>query len=122
VLEHSLKPEYLKDGADWSVQLELLARGVMPVGDRVGSDVKRPLFWPILEAEERELADGDIPLFTARANGRSLDLGSDHLLRDCVIDGAGLALDRLNALDDADLDRQLDAIRSALNSPTTLAL
>ncbi|MEM8780089.1 MAG: type 2 lanthipeptide synthetase LanM, partial [Cyanobacteria bacterium P01_G01_bin.49] len=89
--------------------------------DRLWIDVQyRPELAKVIPAEQRDLWQGDIPMFTTRANSRDL-VGSDkHLYQDFFEEsGIELVKKRLQKLDERDLERQIWFIRGSLS---TLAL
>ena len=81
-------PKYQRDGLDRSIILEALGR-VVPRVD------KKQDHWLLSAQERRSLEDLDIPHFTIPASSDSL-------------------LDRLNSLNESDMERQAGLIRAAL--------
>ncbi len=108
VLEHTLAPRYMRDGAEWSIQLDLLTRAFF-------SPSGRPELWPVAAAEQAALARADIPRFTLPADGHALVADGETVVEDCfVASGYDLARRRIAALDEADLERQSAFIQAAL--------
>jgi type 2 lantibiotic biosynthesis protein LanM len=101
VLRRSLRRGVLHDGGARGIELELLARGLLPLS---------PALWPLLEEEERALEQLDIPLFTIGGDGTRLTIGD----RSVPVSRSGLdvARARLATLGPADLERQLRIIRA----------
>jgi lantibiotic modifying enzyme len=66
-LEQAASPKYLKDGRDFSIQLEILTRAYLTTDDK-------PHNWSILAAELEQIHRCDIPFFQAKANSEALDL------------------------------------------------
>ncbi|MGK7922328.1 MAG: type 2 lanthipeptide synthetase LanM family protein, partial [Trichodesmium sp.] len=89
--------------------------------DRLWVDVQyRPELAKVIAAEQRDLWQGDIPMFTTRANSRDLVARDNHLYRDFFEEsGIELVKKRLQHLDERDLERQIWFIRGSLS---TLAL
>ncbi|MEQ9549609.1 MAG: type 2 lanthipeptide synthetase LanM family protein [Coleofasciculus sp. G3-WIS-01] len=65
VLQKSLHPQYLRDGVDHSIELEVLCRAFL------GTDLKHP-WWRILKAELQALEQLDIPYFAADSDSDAL--------------------------------------------------
>ncbi|HET7552752.1 MAG TPA: type 2 lanthipeptide synthetase LanM [Gemmatimonadaceae bacterium] len=102
VLRRSLRREALHDGAARGIELELLARGLLPLP---------PTFWPLLVEEERALEQLDVPIFTLRGDATKLTLGE----RSISVSRSGLdvARARIETLGPADLEQQLHIIRAS---------
>jgi type 2 lantibiotic biosynthesis protein LanM len=108
-------PKYLRDGADWSIGLELLARAALPLTTSDRAKGKRSTFWPVFAAERQAMAQGDIPFFAARADSTHLDL-PEGLLENCFAEPSlDIAVQRLRTLGDEDLERQVGFMRAALS-------
>jgi len=118
ILHHVLDPRYLRDGADWSIQLELLARAFIASGEPQSRSVsERPLLWPMLRAEMQALQQGDIPLFAASTDSDSLELAADNRINRCFREaGFQSVVRKLSSLDDEDLQKQSIFIRDALDA------
>jgi type 2 lantibiotic biosynthesis protein LanM len=105
-LQTALAPKHLRDGADWSIQLDLLSQAWLPADAHL---------WPILQTEQAALAQMDIPLLLTRTDRRTLILGENEMLENCLAEtGYQLATSRLAGLNEADLTRQLDLIQASL--------
>ena len=104
------QPRYLRDGADWSIPLEMLAR-VYLLAD------EKPASWPILRSERRSMQQLDVPFFTARVDSDALVLGPEEEL-EAYFTGPSfdLVVERLKSLDEADLNLQAQLIRSSLHA------
>lgn len=59
------KPEYLRDGATYSIELDLLSQAFL-------AERERSHAWGILDAERRGLAECDVPMFFHRAEDHAL--------------------------------------------------
>ncbi len=116
-------PKYLRDGADYSIGLELLARkhiaenrpGIEPAG-------KAPRLWPILVAERQAVQQGKIPYFTARADSTDMEVAPGQVIKQCFSEPSfEMAKDRLKGLGSEDLERQTGFIQAALYTRHTHA-
>jgi len=119
ILHHVLDTEYIRDGADQSIQLELLARTFIASERPQGSTVSegRPLLWPMLRAEMEALQQGDIPLFAASADSDSLELATGNRLNRCFREASFQSVVRkLSSLNDKDLQEQSTLIRDTLGT------
>ena len=104
VLRRSLASDALRDGAARSVQLELLARGLLHIS---------PQLWPLLRAEQSALEQLDIPVFTMRGADTSLALGDDNARVAVACSGLDVARSRFRALSSTDLAHQVQVIRGS---------
>lgn len=110
ILNKTTHPKFLRDGADRSIQIDVLIRGLL-------SSNEKPLFWSLLKAEQQALEQLDIPLFTARADSNALEITSNELLEKCFMAPSyDCVIARLNHLNDQDLEQQIDFIRGSLYS------
>jgi type 2 lantibiotic biosynthesis protein LanM len=102
VLRRSLRMGVLHDGSARGIELELLARGLLPLA---------PALWPLLEDEERALAQLDIPIFTMRGDAKRCTVGG----RSVAVSRSGLdvARARFATLGPPDLERQLRIVRAS---------
>ena len=67
LLSHrTLAPEYLKDGAARSIEIEALSRAFL-------QEDNKPVYWPLLEAEQHALENLDIPHFSARTDSVAIE-------------------------------------------------
>jgi type 2 lantibiotic biosynthesis protein LanM len=110
VLQKSLQPQYLRDGADRSIELDVLSRPFL------WTDSKHP-FWPILKAELKALEQLDIPYFAADSGSDALPISPSETIEQCFTQAS---YDRMIAhfqrLNDDDLIQQVAIIRSSLYS------
>ena len=106
----TLRPEYMRDGADRSIELESLA------ADFLGGDSK-PSFWPILDREIRDLENLDIPYFSVLPESRSLEVCPGRTIDDWF-EASGLerVMARIGDLDEGDMKRQIDLIRLSFHT------
>ena len=109
VLQRALHPAYLRDGVDFSVQLDVLARRLLET--RNGREL-----WPVLRAELNALWKLDIPRFTARGDENVLRLDSHNLIPGCFADSAWNAVRaKIEKLSETDLRWQLSLIVGAFD-------
>ncbi|MEM1170689.1 MAG: type 2 lanthipeptide synthetase LanM family protein [Cyanobacteria bacterium P01_H01_bin.35] len=89
--------------------------------DRLWIEVQhRPELAKVIPAEQRDLWQGDIPMFTTHVNSRDLVASDNRSYRDFFEEsGIELVEKRLQQLDETDLERQIWFIRGSLS---TLAL
>jgi type 2 lantibiotic biosynthesis protein LanM len=104
----ALSPEFLRDGVDYSIELDVLSRAFLTVSER-------PAAWPVLSAEIKAMEELDIPYFTAWCDdsclsGTGLARPVEGYLREPSFRQAA---DRLDRLDEDDLCRQSLVIRGA---------
>ena len=67
ILQNTWIPDYLKTGADYSIELDHLSRAFVVAH-------QQPDAWSILRAELRAMEQLDIPFFTANTNSDALEL------------------------------------------------
>ncbi|HSF43117.1 MAG TPA: type 2 lanthipeptide synthetase LanM family protein [Thermoanaerobaculia bacterium] len=105
LLQESFHPFLLRDALERDRHFDHLWQGA----------ADSPLLESVLAAEREELLEGDIPLFSARLDSRDL-LGPGGRVWPGYLERSGLetARDRLVALDEGDLARQLWFIRASV--------
>jgi type 2 lantibiotic biosynthesis protein LanM len=110
-----LHPMYLRDGADRSMQLELLGRAVVPLEGPFRDNGERSRWWSVFAAERQAMEQADIPFFTARASSRDLIVVPGREIGACFQEPSfELVVARLQALDDEDLERQVAFIQGSV--------
>jgi type 2 lantibiotic biosynthesis protein LanM len=115
ILQKLLDPKHLHNGADRSIQLELLGRAVLPLEDSSQDKGKKSRWWPVFAAERRAMEHMDIPFFIARASSDALVIASDQEIEACFGEPSfDLVLARLKTLGDEDLERQTQFICGSL--------
>lgn len=112
---HLLHPQYLRDGADRSIYLELLGRAVLPTEGPLREQAQPLDWWPIFAAERQAMEQGDIPFFTARADSALLHATPDQVFEHCL-EGPSFerVLARLSTLSSEDAQQQVAVIQGAL--------
>src|SRR5512144_30385 len=83
IAQRLLHPRYLRDGAERSIQLELLGRSVVPLEGPSRDRAKPSHWWPVFAAERQAMERTDVPFFTARPSSRDLTLDSDREVKGC---------------------------------------
>ncbi|MBU0496278.1 MAG: type 2 lantipeptide synthetase LanM family protein [Chloroflexi bacterium] len=112
ILYQASQPRHLRDGADYGIALETLARAHL----RGEGDVK-PSTWPILRAERHAIQQLDIPLFTGRVDDDALILeGQGEVPAYFVGPSFDRVVGRVKGLDQADMARQSGLIQVALHA------
>jgi type 2 lantibiotic biosynthesis protein LanM len=102
-------PRYQRSGIDRSLGIETLLRDLT-------AETGRPRLWPLVADDEAALESLDIPRWTIGASHTSLT-GASGASVDGFYgrSGAEAARHRVGALDDHDLEYQIDQIRAALS-------
>jgi len=109
ILQRALHPAYLRDGVDFAMQFEVLARKLIEAPDR-------PMTWPLIAAEMASLRQLDIPRFTARGDETALKLPSGTSIAGCFADSAlNAARAKIRGLNEADLRWQLSLIAGSFD-------
>ena len=109
ILRRALHPSYLRDGVDFALQFEVLARKLIEAPDR-------KMTWPLIEAEMASLWQLDIPRFTARGDETALRLGPRNSIAGCFANSAWNATRaKISGLNDDDLRWQLSLIAGSFD-------
>jgi type 2 lantibiotic biosynthesis protein LanM len=109
LLDRGLHPRLLQDGADWSIELELL-KASATVHEVV------PRLWPALLAEQRALIRLDIPLFTSTSDQTSIEGDGERVTDYLALSGRETTRTRLGGLDEERTQVQQHCIRVALRA------
>jgi type 2 lantibiotic biosynthesis protein LanM len=110
VLQKSLHPQYLRDGVDRSIELEVLSRPFL------STDSKHP-WWGILKAELKALEQLDIPYFAANSDSDALLVTKSETIEQCFTESSyNRMIAQFQRLNDDDLAQQVTIIRSSLYS------
>ncbi|MDJ0717963.1 MAG: type 2 lanthipeptide synthetase LanM family protein [Prochloraceae cyanobacterium] len=108
ILQRALTPDYLKNGADYSIELDRLSYAYLVAEEKTNA-------WPILQAELQAMKQLDIPFFTARANSDTLALKGISAIPQYFKQASYQQVrEQLQALDETDLARQVAIIQGAL--------
>jgi type 2 lantibiotic biosynthesis protein LanM len=110
ILQSLLEPEYLQNGCDRAIQLDILSR-VFLTGQN------QPLAWSILSSELQAMEQSDIPYFAAKSDSDALTVGleqplSGYFKAPCYQE----AIARLIKLEEADLIEQVTIIRGSFSA------
>lgn len=112
MLNHTISPQFLKDGFLYSVEMEGFASAYLINVE----EEKVPRFWKLFLNERDALEERDIPFFSGRANERDVRNHQGILSQDYFAESV---LERVRKkilkLDRADKERQLDFIAESLS-------
>jgi type 2 lantibiotic biosynthesis protein LanM len=115
IFQKLLNPRYLRDGADRSIQLELLGRAVIPFEGPLREKGKKFRRWPIFAAERQAMEQCDVPLFTARADSDTLIIAAGQEIEECLEEPSfNRVMAGLKALGEEDLEQQIGFIQGSL--------
>lgn len=106
VLQASLAPQFLQNGVDRSIELDILSRAFI-----VGSD--KPKEWSILQSELKAMEQLDIPYFGAESHSDDLTVGLEQPIKKYFRESHRQVLKRFQAMNETDLVRQVTIIQSA---------
>jgi lantibiotic modifying enzyme len=108
ILQGAMRSSCLRDGVDYSLNFELLARPLL-------ASLQRPAQWPALQSERQALLRRDVPFFGARTDGTSLLLDDGRSIEAYFARPSYEAmLDKLQNLSEEDLAFQTGLIRGAI--------
>ncbi|MBE9193153.1 type 2 lantipeptide synthetase LanM family protein [Gloeocapsopsis crepidinum LEGE 06123] len=107
ILQSLLEPEYLQNGCDRSIELDILSRVFLTCQNQ-------PSAWSILSSELQAMEQSDIPYFAAKSDSDALTVGleqplSGYFKAPCYAQ----VISRLLELDETDLIRQVAIIRGS---------
>jgi type 2 lantibiotic biosynthesis protein LanM len=110
ILQSLLEPEYLQNGCDRAIQLDILSRVFLTCQNQ-------PLAWSILSSELQAMEQSDIPYFAAKSDSDALTVGleqplSGYFKAPCY----NQAISRLLELEAADLIQQVAIIRGSFSA------
>lgn len=107
ILQNAWAPDYLKNGADYSIELDRLSYAFLVAQNK-------PDAWPILSAELQAMEQLDIPFFTASAASNELSVGKNQAIEHYFKQSSyQQVLSQLQALDETDLSRQVAIIQGS---------
>ena len=105
ILDNALAPNFLKNGVDRSIELDILARAFL-------TTESKPLTWSILHSELQAMEQLDIPYFAANSDSNALTVGVDRPIQHFLTEPSHTqVICRLQKLDETDLARQVAIIR-----------
>ena len=110
ILKKALCPEYLRDGADRSIQLDVLARTFIPYSTK-------PHFFLLFSSELKAVENLDIPIFISCSDNDDLLIPHGQTVKHYF---AGASYDSIvsliKTLNDEDMKKQSAFIRASLSS------
>lgn len=110
ILQKALAPKFLRDGIDYSIELDVLARAFLTDGDK-------PTAWPILHSELRAMEQLDIPYFGANSDSDTLTIGVLEPIEQYFKEPSDRSvISRFQQLDEADLAQQVAIIRGTFHA------
>ena len=109
VLQHALHPQFLQDGAERSIELDVFKAIAL-------RQMTRPRSWPMLTSEHDELEQLDVPVFMADASGCAVSSSGGEQANLLYTPGFDAMQRRLAALGPQDLQQQLHVMRTAIES------
>lgn len=115
ILSNSSRYQYLRDGVEHSIQLDVISKGFLLL-----SDEQHPL-WGVISPEKRALEQLDIPYITGNSNKKAIIINSETTIDNFFeVYGYDGVIDRLRQLGDEDLAHQIKIIKAALYSNLNL--
>jgi len=110
-------PQYQRDGADRSLQIDLLCRVLLPKPSAAVESVPPSRWWPIIAAERLMLQQEDIPYFETTPDENALRLPGNHAMTGIFQEPSiNLVLEKIARMDSSDLELQVDLIVASLYS------
>lgn len=101
-------PDYQKDGVDLSLQIDILARSLIP------TDEKSPL-WPLMREETKSMWEMDVPKFMLPGDSDSIVLGSGEKILGCFSQSPlQYVKEKIIEMNDADMEWQATLIKGSL--------
>ncbi|MBI4796457.1 MAG: type 2 lantipeptide synthetase LanM [Deltaproteobacteria bacterium] len=111
ILKNAINPDYLRDGVDFTIQLEALARYFLKAKGK-----EKPKLWPLMREEIEALWQMDVPRFAAPGDRNSLILKSGEVLSDCFQDSAwNLVQKKIRGFGEEDLKWQVSLIKGSMD-------
>lgn len=105
ILQTSLAPEFLRNGVDRSIKLDILARAFLTTENK-------PNTWSILHSELSAMEQLDIPYFATYSDSDALTVGVEQPIQHFLTEPSySQVISRLQKLDETDLVRQVAIIR-----------
>lgn len=105
ILYKSLHPNYLVDGVERSLEIDIVARTAMLNGQEH--------LWPIVVKEKEDLERMDIPIILTNSDSKKIDQGESDLFIESAYDRV---LSRINCVENLDVEYQIGLIRGAFYS------
>lgn len=112
ILQTLLEPEYLRDGVDRSIEIDVVSRMSLDTG-------KKAIHWPLVKFETAALEQMDIPFFAMGANTTAIDLPDGEVLEGfCENTSIDNVINRFNSFNEQDLKTQIRLTESILRLST----
>ena len=109
LLARTNHPQHLRDGADRSIELDILYRGLRQQN-------RRSAFWPIVRSEIAALERFDVPRFEVITDSRDLRLEDGQVVEGCFPEASfARVVAGINAMGESGLEEQLAIIRGSLH-------
>ena len=111
VMTNARQTRYARDGADWSIQLDVTTRSLL-------APAERPDWWlAVVDAERRAMTRGDVPVFEAQVDDEALITEDGRRVPGFFRESMWERLvQRLTGLDATDAERQIGFMRAALHA------
>jgi type 2 lantibiotic biosynthesis protein LanM len=107
LLKRLLAPQFLQNGVDRSIELDILSRAFLVNQDK-------PTAWPILQAEINAMEQLDVPYFGARTNSDALTFGLEQPVEQYFKEPSySQVIDRVQNLNETDLAQQISIIQGS---------
>lgn len=112
-LHESLRnPRYLRDGADWSIQIDRLSRSLLLASPDQDT---APAQWQLVCSERRQVERADIPLFRASPAHDMVSAPGVGLVEGCLTEPSLLLVNRrIASLSEANLGREQALVAASL--------
>ncbi|MBW4644890.1 MAG: type 2 lantipeptide synthetase LanM family protein [Goleter apudmare HA4340-LM2] len=108
VLKNALSPQYLQNGADFSIELDILCRAFLVCDEK-------PYCWHLVGRETEALAQLDMPYLSAYSDTKSLIISPEETVAGAFREPSyNSVIARLQQLNSEDLTQQISIIRGAL--------
>jgi type 2 lantibiotic biosynthesis protein LanM len=112
ILKNAFHPDYLHDGVDFTIQLDILVRYFLKSKWK-----EKPKLWPFIREEIEALWKTDIPRFAACGDQNSLMLKSGELVSDCFLDSAWNRVQKkIRSFSEGDLQWQVSLIKGSMDA------
>ncbi|OUL32375.1 type 2 lanthipeptide synthetase LanM family protein [Nostoc sp. 106C] len=113
ILRKSLQPKYLCNGVIWSIQLDVLSKGML-------LSHTKPYFWPLMMSEKQALEQLDIPVFTCSSDSIDLKLSSNQIIYNFFKESSfNFVISHFKHFNDEDLKLQIGFIQGLVYSSIT---
>lgn len=114
-----LEPEFLRDGVDHAIELDLLSRPHLPPASMLQQQIDAPAWWAVFGAELRAMQDEDVPYFGALPTEDALLVpGAGAIAGLFEAPSVSHVAERLRALSPEDEERQVAYISASMYGRT----